>query len=247
MDHIEDVQQWLKQRAASEKQFKKDVVHAVRNNDSEAFQRLYSDAGRRAVETAFWDAVSRAKIYPDAIQKTFLSWWIQNGHVMREEWRSRRQMWKILYALMPRCEGVSLLRLYRGEWGGSWYKRSYGPSWSLSREIAEGFMLLKAAHPGGGVLLECDVTANAIISAPAIHASESGEEEYLVDPLFVRNVRVLKRVRHRPVSAYRWVLWQRLGRKLPKERTAAENTFLDAVEKDLSRAQNAAFERMNSA
>jgi len=102
-----------------------------------------------------------------------------------------------LRALYPPFRGRGL-RLYRGESVGNRRRRTYGYSWTLSREVAECFATgLHQAAEGGSVLLETDAPSAAIIRVVrgGLH---TGEREVWVDRRYLGQVRVLKRYPQRP-------------------------------------------------
>src|SRR5690606_17139289 len=92
--------------------------------------------------------------------------------------------------LLPPYDGAPML-LYRGEGARNLRRRTYGPSWTKSREMAETFALQDRWRytRGGSVLLETLAPAEAIICA----SDEFQEEEYLVDRRMLDNVKVLDR------------------------------------------------------
>src|SRR5262249_32138134 len=70
---------------------------------------------------------------------------------------------KALRAIFPPYRGRGL-RLYRGDSAFNRRRRTYGISWTTSREVAEGFAHgLWKRVPGGSVLLETDAVPAAII------------------------------------------------------------------------------------
>ncbi len=77
----------------------------------------------------------------------------------------------VLRALLPPYNGPPL-QLYRGTSANEWQERRYGMSWTVDREIAEGF----ARRPGYDVLLATLAPSSAIICAVEYEPPFTDEE-----------------------------------------------------------------------
>lgn len=123
----------------------------------------------------------------------FLSICIESGHHIRREVGDDVVLLDALRQLLPRYEG-SGVTLYRGEPWRDYINHQHGVSWSSDREAAVIYARgLNAAYPGGGVLLESSVSADAILSAAQTGGVCEWEHEYLVDRRKLTNITVLER------------------------------------------------------
>ncbi len=136
--------------------------------------------------------VARMPSPPSAeFRAVFLDLMTRSGDHLRQE-AGDLPVIDALRALYPPYRGRGL-RLYRGESARNRRRRTYGYSWTRSREVAECFATgLHQTAEGGSVLLETDAPAAAIIRVVrgGLH---DGEREVWVDRRLLGHVRVLKR------------------------------------------------------
>ena len=137
-------------------------------------------------------AVSRFKSVPSSIRETFLRVYIREGDHIRLQCDDLA-LADGLRVLLPRYRGPAR-RLYRGESFRNRCRRTYGLSWSASRDVARQFAnRYYRSSDGGSVLLEGFASRSAIICAPALIDDRYGEEEFIVDRRRLSAVRVAER------------------------------------------------------
>jgi hypothetical protein len=133
--------------------------------------------------------VSRLPAVSDETRQFFLAVWLRHGDHIRQETHDDLALAAGLRMLLPPYDGPAVL-LYRGETAWNRKRRTYGLSWTKDRIVAESFAQGMARHGNGGsVLLETDVSPDAIICA----SNEFGEDEHLVDRRRLGRVSVLRR------------------------------------------------------
>jgi hypothetical protein len=100
------------------------------------------------------------------------------------------------------CSGrfsFDALLQYRGDSAWNRRRRTYGLSWTASREIAAGFAQgIWQTFDGGSVLLETDAPTAAVMCALHLHPKaldlrDYEEAEYLVDRRWLKKVCVIER------------------------------------------------------
>lgn len=137
-------------------------------------------------------------VTPD-IQAAFLRVWIETKS-LRDG--TRVDLIKALRVLLPPYSGPDV-RLYRGEFFRNRLRRRCGVSWSADLSIAERFAQDgRQASEGGSVILETRAPAAAIIASTEVAGDYYGEREFLVDPVRLLGVKV---IRHFPqISHEEW-------------------------------------------
>ena len=138
---------------------------------------------------------------PRRFREAMLGEWVRNGDYIREQSGDDLLLVGALRALLPRYAGPAL-RVWRGDSAWNRRRRTYGLSWSLDRDAAEGFARgMWQTFSGGSVLLEADAPPDAIVCTIAAEQDEYGEDEILVDRRRLKGVRVIARYDQRPVRA----------------------------------------------
>jgi hypothetical protein len=137
---------------------------------------------------------ARLRAIQEDMKSRLLELWRFSGDHIRLEVGDDRILIQALRAMLPPYDGPDLT-LYRGDSAWNRRRRTYGLSWSGSREVADSFAAgaLWRSCRGGSVLLQAQVPAEAVISAPALLANGHGEDEYLVDRRHLSQVTVVKR------------------------------------------------------
>ena len=192
------------------------VIRAERRREAEAVRAFTAAAASGCVEALFdaigeleltgtWRqalvAVSRLQAVPPATRDTFLVIWKDHGDHIRSEANDDAALIAGLRRLLPPYTGGPMV-LYRGCSAWNRRRRTYGMSWTASREVAEGFAEgMWRIFQGGSVVLAVEAPPDSIICALALLDNSYGEDEYLVDRRRLRNVRVLRRLAQEPLVA----------------------------------------------
>jgi hypothetical protein len=117
--------------------------------------------------------------------------WVEFGERIRVCTADDGLLAKALRTWLPIYDGPGLT-LYRGESAARYEAGRQGFNWTPKRAVAEMFGRgLNAMYPGGGLLLRCEVTPEAIISEPDGHSRYLQEDEYVVDPSMLQGVVVI--------------------------------------------------------
>lgn len=143
-------------------------------------------------------AVSSRPAVPDATRSYFLQVFLKCGDHIRQETGDDLVYASGLRVLLPPYKGRAPLRLYRGEGALNRKRRTYGLSWTNTREVARRFAEIGnyRCSVGGSVLLTTLAPRAAIICAPALLTDSYSEDEYIVDRRFLSNVNVEERFAH---------------------------------------------------
>jgi hypothetical protein len=145
-------------------------------------------------------ATSRLDSVPRRTREVFLRLYIRSGDHIRQETGDDLVLIKGLRVLLPPYCGTAKLNLYRGQGALEPRKRSYGISWSASREVAESHAQGLWRHcRGGSVVLQTLAAPDAVISRIGHDEDRYGEAEYLVDRRRLRRVFILEEYSQLPV------------------------------------------------
>ncbi len=178
----------------------RDFVRSAQSGDLVAF----CDALDPVEELGCWQPAFRALVkggivHPE-LRARFPAWWAEGGDGTRQAVDNDGLLFDALRLLMPPYKGPSLT-LYRGDGWRNRCRRTYGPSWSKRKKVAEAYAQGNwQTTIDGSVLLETLAPAEAIICALHKHENRRGEDEYVVDRRRLRQVRVVKRYVQRPVA-----------------------------------------------
>jgi hypothetical protein len=124
-------------------------------------------------------------------RRAFLRLYVRSGDHIRLETGDDLTLIRGLRVLLPPYTGPAV-RLYRGQDALETRRRSYGLSWSSSREVAEGYAQgLLQYCTGGSVLLEALATPDAVLCRIGRTEDRYGEAEYLVDRRRLQRVKVV--------------------------------------------------------
>ena len=137
--------------------------------------------------------IFRLPSVPGTTREWFLDIYLRYSEHIRHEGEDRALL-SGLRMLLPRYDGPPLT-LYRGDGFHNRCRRTYGPSWTSSIEVARGFAEdgVWRCTTGGSVLLEAYAPLEAIICAPALIDDRYGESEYIVDRRKLPSGRVVER------------------------------------------------------
>jgi hypothetical protein len=148
---------------------------------------------------AGWRRAMRAmagKSCSKEFRRRFLACWVYDGDGIRSVVNDDLVLVDALKAMLPRYTGRGRT-LYRGDSAFNRRRRTYGLSWTTSRDVGLGFaQAASRLYTSGTVLLQVHAPKEAIICAPMHNDNRYGEMEYLVDRRRLRDVRVLERVPH---------------------------------------------------
>jgi hypothetical protein len=138
--------------------------------------------------------ICRRAAVSDAFRQDALRGWVTFGDGFRNDFKNDLALLDIMRSILPAYAGPALM-LYRGDSFFNRRRRTYGWSWSANPDTARDFAMGPYREfEGGSVLLEADVSADAIICAPATLGDDYGEEEFIVDRRKLKSVRVLERL-----------------------------------------------------
>lgn len=140
--------------------------------------------------------LGRLPVIDPRIRSHFAHTFVTNGDDIRERLNDDRLLIETFRRLLPTYEGGPL-RLYRGDSAANRRNRTYGASWSASREIAEQFAEHgRRYYDGGSVVVSTLAPPEAIIFAPALMGAHYGdaEEEYVLDRRQLGRVKLLARL-----------------------------------------------------
>ena len=191
-----DVRHRISERNRRCREIPGDVIAALLANDQKRLQECLAEAdccldGLRRV---FRRCAALTSAVPAEMQRFMLRKWLSYGDHLRCETGDDLVLMSALRKLLPPYTGGGLT-LYRGDGALNRRRRTYGLSWTTSREVAEAHAgVFWRTTQGGSVLLRVDAPAEAIICAPLMHTEDNyGEEEYLVDRRQLRRVAVVAR------------------------------------------------------
>src|SRR5262245_51916892 len=179
----------------------KELVQAVRTDNYERLLELLEQLDNTYLgwRDAFYLLGKEKSISPD-MRAGWLRVWTKFGDDIRSEIQDDRVLIDGLRALLPPYRGPGLT-LYRGDSAYNRRRRSYGPSWTSSRDAAEHFATgFWQSFVGGSVLLQTNAPPDAIVCAPGLHDNRYGEDEYLVDRRRLHAVTALQRYPQTPLA-----------------------------------------------
>ncbi len=194
------------ERRRRARQAVRDFVEGAAAGNAERMTSAFNDLDGGPFAGGGWArafrAVARLGSVPDATRAFFLRVQVESGDHIRQETLDDLALTDGLRVLLPPYTGPAMT-LYRGEGAHNRSRRTYGLSWSASRDVADecaqGWV---QASDGGSVLLQADVPSAAIICAPAVSSKDLYDEaEYLVDRRLLRAVKVKVIARYPQVSA----------------------------------------------
>jgi hypothetical protein len=188
---MDNLPEWYLEQRRRDRDGIKGLLQAVVESDAKRFCKLLSIHFHSHILRLAFKRIARLSPPPSQeFQKVMVNVFVQDGDGIRSEIGDDLLLCDAFRVLLPPYRGGAPLRLYRGEIAGNRRKRTYGASWSLSREIADRFANARIvrAHEGGSVLLETDAPRTAIISAIG-----SDEAEVIIDRRWLNSVRVLAR------------------------------------------------------
>ncbi|HQR99736.1 MULTISPECIES: hypothetical protein [unclassified Polaromonas] len=125
------------------------------------------------------------------VRDSFGTYWIEAGHVMREQIADDQLLVRLLRRILCPYTGTSM-ELYRGENRSRWQNHSIGLAWTSSIETARMFGGGLNAVQSGGVLLKASFKPETIISGPNDHSKYLGEDQYTIDPFFLSDLSVVE-------------------------------------------------------
>jgi hypothetical protein len=187
--HAFDVRQRRRQDLAAVKA----AVDAAYAADVQRFFEALESIELRGVWPAFMKAISGGPC-PEKFRHYFLGTYISSGDHIRLEVGDDLILINGLRSLLPPYTGPAMT-LYRGEGALNRTRRTYGPGWTPSKQVARAYACcgLYRSTKGGSVLLQAFAPAAAIICAPGLIDDRYEEQEYVVDRRRLTDVRVIER------------------------------------------------------
>ena len=192
----------LQERPKQERAAIRALVDATRLDDPKALFQAFESVETQCIWVQAMRALSRLSNVPDKMKARWLQTWAISGDHIRGETENDRVLADALRQLLPPYQGAAI-RLYRGDSAWNRRRRTYGLSWTASREVATGFAEgIWQTFDGGSVVLETDAPAEAVICALHLHSQaldlrDYEESEYLVDRRKLEQVRVIERFAQR--------------------------------------------------
>ena len=163
------------------------LVHGDRERLRAALECATTSKWRQACIDLITDAP--ATVNTDAAHSCFTEF----GHLVREKVDDDPLLVSVLRQLLPKVAGVPTgegIVLYRGENFDRYQAGHVGLCWSSKRAVAEMFGAgLNAMVGQGGVLLQAYAPEHALLARPNVHSRWLGEEEHLVDPRLLQDVK----------------------------------------------------------
>lgn len=184
---------------AKQRQLALDLVDAVRASDLKRFADALDALDYE--DDAFTRAMREVAKLPRPsaeFQSYCFDLWLRHGDHLRDLTNGANVLAAGLRVLLPPYTGPTLM-IYRGD---SWFnrcRRTYGPSWTTSIEVARHFASDTPWRTcvGGSVLLETMAPADAIVCAPGQIDNRYGEREIVVEPRRLGKVNVVERFEQR--------------------------------------------------
>jgi hypothetical protein len=182
---------------AEERQREKAAVEAFVASAQQGDVRQFYESFELMNHAVTWKPAFRALVRSgdvhDSIKRAFVEAWLNYGAHIRQEVADDLTLVRALRLLLPSYHGRGMT-LFRGESWRNRCHRTYGCSWSANQSTARAHALgFWRSSPGGSVLLTARVPQNAIVFAPALGDDQYAEQEYIVDRLLLRDVRVVER------------------------------------------------------
>lgn len=159
------------------------------------------DSSLGAWSAAFRKVARLGPVDPD-VKAGFVRFWMRYGDALRQDAGTDLELLDALRVLLPSYEG-SAVTLYRGETAWNRKHRTYGLSWTTSRDVADDFARrdMRRSGEGGTVVLRTLAPPEAIVCA--LHLVEHdryAEEEVIVDRRRLGRVDVLCRYEQVPAG-----------------------------------------------
>ena len=106
-----------------------------------------------------------------SLRALFARCWVRYGDGWRSNVNDDLLVLDVLRCLLLPYEGPGLT-LYRGDSAFNRRRRTYGMSWSASRDIASDFAQRhRFRYEAGSALLQAEAPPDAIVFAPALHVN----------------------------------------------------------------------------
>jgi hypothetical protein len=158
-----------------------DFVRAIISEDKALINYALWEARQNTpILVALFRALAVAPRPPAACRDAFYGAWVTQGFFWTRV-AIDELLFDVLRNLLPGYSGSAMI-LYRGDRWSNHEVRSYGPSWTTDRSVAEMFARGVNRCPiTGGVVLRIEAPASAILAAPNAHSLSIGESEYVVD------------------------------------------------------------------
>ncbi len=127
-------------------------------------------------------------------KNAFQQYWINSAHHIRRQINDDNSLSQLIALFLPKYIGEDIV-LYRGENLDAYNDNKIGFCWTPNVDKATQFMSSND-FGSGGVLLRCNCQADWILSSLSLneHSVQLGENEYVVNPFFLKNVEILDRL-----------------------------------------------------
>lgn len=130
---------------------------------------------------------------PETTKQFFLQVVLRDGDTLRQDVGDDRALVQGLRALLPNYSGPGLT-VYRGEAAVNAGSGAHGLSWTSDMSVARSHAETGGSRTSakGSVLIAAFAPARAVISAPALIDDRYAEQEYIVDPRHLEEMKVLE-------------------------------------------------------
>ena len=177
--------------------FALDFIAALKADDVEEAAKVFADKllSSGDLDKTFHQIARSGVAASERFRSGFLEFFMSFGDSLRSEVNDDLALLDVLRLLLPRYLGPPMI-LFRGQQALSSRERSYGTSWSESKEVADAYAQtgLCRASKSGSVLLRTQAPTQAIICAICDHADDRyHEKEFIVDRRRLAKVNVLER------------------------------------------------------
>jgi len=121
----------------------------------------------------------------------FETYWIEAGHIVREQIASDLHVCELLRIVLPPYRGGDQT-LFRGENRGRFERAMIGLNWTTEEKVARMFASGLNAVETGGVLLRAAFRSDQIIAGPNAHSIYLQEYQFTVEPPKLQEVELLE-------------------------------------------------------
>jgi len=170
-----------------------DFVSAILSGGRNEMSFCIREAGRRGFAVDLFERLATVPRPPIAKRVEFHSAWIVEGFRIRRNMATDEPLLDALVNMLPGYTGPAV-ELFRGEQVINRAARTYGPSWTAERRVAQMYGAdINCCPVLGGLLLRTVASAIAILAAPNNHSRFLGEYEYVVDRRKLSEIQMIEK------------------------------------------------------
>lgn len=177
----QEVEARIKERNAKAEAAAARFAQVIQSGEVHKFNRALKDADECYCFQSAFRKIARLEAVPLKTQEGFLAIWLSEGDEIRSDVCNDLLLMDALRVLLPAYSGPDV-HLFRGEGALNRKHRTYGMSWTSSRDVAVYFAEgNRSMYENGTVLVSTQAPASAIICVPHDHDNSYEEFEYIVD------------------------------------------------------------------